>query len=81
MVPDNHEHTGTYKTNNSYIPQMEQHLPFRFILTLGNVPYLLDVTLATHCYTYSHLHLFHSMLFKFKLTNMQQASVHIFNLH
>ena len=46
---DYHEHTC--KTNNSYISQMEQHLPFRLMLLqvytavrLGNVPYLLDVT-------------------------------------
>ena len=43
-------------TYNSYIPQTEQHSPLGFMLfCLGNVTYLLDVTLATHCHTHYHL--------------------------
>ena len=46
-----------------YIPQIEQHEPEgRILLSLGNITYLLDVTLATCCHIPYQFNSFHFLL-------------------
>ena len=60
-------------TNNSYIPQTEQHEPEqRMLFCLGNVTNLLDVTPSNQM-----SHPFHFVLFKviWLLSNIQQVEL------
>ena len=70
-----------WHVTRGFIPVTEQHEPgVQILYSLVNVTYLLDVTLATHCHTYYHLHPFSFVLFKVKDLVAKQHPTSVVNL-